>query len=326
MKPGRNIIILVFAIIVLLGLALVLSRRDNPNLVVSGILEADEARIGSRVGGRVALVHTKEGERVTVGQVLVELEPFTLADRLAEARANREQANVMLAKFTTGPRGEELDAARARLEQVKAEQQLAEQSFERQAKLITEKSTSRQLYDEAARSRQAAQARVRELDAEVRDLELGSRKEDIQKAQAEYEAASARVSAMEKELDELSIRAPISGVVSALQLVKGDLVAPTAPVLTIIDDSKFWVRCYVPENALWIRSGAKAMLRFDSLREQTYSGVIGFISPQAEFSPTNVQTFEERARQVFRLKVLVEGETGRLRPGMFADVDFGRKQ
>lgn len=325
MKPGRSIILIVGTIVTLLLLALVLSRLSSDRLIVSGILEADEARIGSRIGGRVSAIHVKEGERVTVGQVLVELEAFTLPDRLAEARANREQARVVLEKYNKGPRIEEIEAARARLEQASAERRLAEQSFKRQAKLLADKTTSQQLYEEALRSHQSSLARVKELEAEVRELEEGFRIEDVQKAKAEYEAAGARVDALEKENDELSIRAPINGVVSALQLVKGDLVAATQPVLTIIDDTKYWVRCYVPESGLWINSGKKVTIRFDPLPNESFVGTVGFISPQAEFSPTNVQTSEERAKQVFRLRVFLDGDTTRLRPGMHADLDFGKR-
>ncbi len=319
----NNVIIIATVLVCGLFGALFLSQLRQENLVVSGILEADEARIGSRLGGRVAAVHVKEGDRVVAGEVLVELEPFTLPARLEEARAVREQTKVNFEKFTRGPRTEELDVARARLEQARAEQRLAEQSLKRQGRLLVEKSTSQQLYDEALRTQEAALARVKELEAEVKELEVGFRREDIDKAEAEYNAANARVSALERELEELTIQAPISGVVSALQLVKGDLVAATAPVLTIIDDTQYWVRCYLPENALWVKSEQKVSIRFDPLPNESFTGTVGFISPRAEFSPTNVQTSEERAKQMFRVKVFVQGNTERLRPGMHADVDFG---
>lgn len=370
-QPKRQSVVVIILVAVLL-LFLVVSQIRSSSLIVSGIVEADEARVGSRVGGRVAKVLVEEGKRVQVGDVLLEIEPFDLlarksetqaqleaaqaeldllsagfrSEEIAAAKAKQEQARAVLDRLTKGPRTEELEAARARLEQARAELKLAEQNFVRQQSLLERKIVSRQVFDEAARSREATRGRVQEMEAKVRELEVGSRTEEIAEARSAYEAAEqdlllmtrgyrteeikkqealvaaakARFSAIEMQLEELIVRAPIAGIVNSLQLVAGDIVAPNAPLLTIIDISHFWLRAYLPESALNIQPGIKAEIEFDSIAGKTFQGAVSFISTQGEFTPSNAQTSEERSKQVFRIKVNIAGGVGELWPGMMANI------
>lgn len=372
MKQQKGQSVAVIILVAALLLFLVISQIHSSALMVSGIVEADEARVGSRVGGRVAKVLVEEGKRVQVGDVLLEIEPFDLlarknetqaqleaaqaeldllsagfrSEEIAAAKAKQEQARAVLDRLTKGPRTEELEAARARLEQAQAELKLAEQNFVRQQSLLERKIVSRQVFDETARSREAARGRVQEMEAKVRELEVGSRTEEIAEARSAYEAAEqdlllmtrgyrteeikkqealvaaakARFSAIEMQLSELVVRAPIAGVVNSLQLVSGDIVAPNAPLLTIIDISHFWLRAYLPESALNIQPGAKADIEFDSIPGKIFQGTVSFLSTQAEFTPSNVQTSDERSKQVFRIKVNITGGEGELWPGMMADI------
>ena len=108
-----------------------------------------------------------------------------------------------------------------------------------------------------------------------------------------------------------------------IDLQPGDLVAPNAPVLSLLDTGHLWVRAYVPENRLDIQVGQKVPITVDSFPGKTFSGHISFISRQAEFTPNNVQTPEERSKQVFRIKVEIDEGRDVLRPGMTADVVLG---
>ena len=100
----------------------------------------------------------------------------------------------------------------------------------------------------------------------------------------------------------------------------GDLVSPNAPVLSIMDTAELWVRAYVPENELGISIGQPVAVTVDSFPGEPFRGRIAFIARRAEFTPNNVQTPEERSKQVFRIKVTLEQGLDRLRPGMAADV------
>ena len=121
----------IIAAVVIVGLLtglLVWSQQRAGPLRVSGFIEADEIRVGSHVGGRMAKVPAEEGNAVAVGDVLVELEPYELRDRRAEAAATLAQRTAEHDKLVAGPRRQEIAAAEARLADANAEQKIAQQA------------------------------------------------------------------------------------------------------------------------------------------------------------------------------------------------------
>ncbi|UUO09279.1 HlyD family efflux transporter periplasmic adaptor subunit [Blastopirellula sp. J2-11] len=150
-------------------------------------------------------------------------------------------------------------------------------------------------------------------------MKSGFRTEDIAQAAAAVAAATANVAAIQQRIEELNIVAPNDAIVEALELEPGDLMAPNAPMLTLIDPNKLWVRAYVPENHLNIELGQKLPITVDSF-DGEFQGEITFIARNAEFTPNNVQTPEERSKQVFRIKVTLLDGRDKLRSGMAADV------
>ncbi len=354
-------------------LTLVFYSKFNPQPTrISGFIEADEIRLGSRVGGRVARVYIQEGQNVVADMSLVELEPFdllerekelqyTLAARAAElkrlktgfreedklqAKAKLDQLQARLDLLKAGPRSQEIEAARGRLEQAEAERMLADRTIQRLTKLLAENAVSRQEIDNAKESLDAALASVVVRQQELNLLEAGTRKEELQEAaarveearqawmlmqngyreeeieqaQAAYNAAQASVDALGQQRRELNITSPIDGIVEAFNLKPGDMVAPGAPVLSILDKSHLWVRAYIPQNQVSVQIGQMVRLTVDSHPEKSFSGTVSFVARQAEFMPSNVQTLEERSKQVYRIKVRVDDLEDLLRPGMTADV------
>ena len=120
----------------------------------------------------------------------------------------------------------------------------------------------------------------------------------------------------------MEIHAPAECVVEALQLEPGDLITANQPVIALLDNKQLWVRAYVPEAMLgWVRAGQELEIVVDSFPKRRFKGRVGFIARQGEFTPDNVQTPEERSKQVFRIKVdLEEGLDVLSGPGMAADV------
>lgn len=368
---AKRLIFLALAVGLLSALVFYSKWNPEPNRA-SGLIEADEIRLGSRVGGRVAKVHVEEGQTVDRGTVLVELEPFDLLERerelelslaaseaeysrvasgfrkeeKAQARAKLDQLQARLELLRAGPRKQEIEAARGRLVLSQAEQKRADQDYQRISKLVRANATSQQELDSARQAFDAASAGVqvrteelalleagtrkeelREAAARVEEahqawqlMESGYRKEDIAQAKASRDAAQAKLEAIRKQKEELSIKSPIDGSIEALNLQPGDMVAAGAPVLSMLDRNNLWVRAYVPQNLNGIQVGRSVRLTIDSYPDELIEGVITFIARQAEFTPSNVQTPEERAKQVFRIKVAIENKNDLLRPGMMADV------
>jgi len=367
----KRIVAFVGVACTLVGVLVWSQLRTGP-LKVSGFVEADETRVGSRVGGRVARVAVVEGQRVTKGDLLVELEPFDLLqhraeaaavlagrkaehqkltagfrqEEIAQAAARRDQLAANLDELKNGPRPQEIDAAQAELELAEAELELATEQFRRAETLFGRQAVSEDQFDEARTKLQVAQATVEVQREKLSLLEAGTRQEQIKRAEAQLreadenwqlttagfreeeiaaaraavDAAEAALAAIDEQIDELKVIAPIDGVVEAVDLEPGDLVAANAPVISLMDTSHLWVRAYVPENELDLTIDQELSISVDSYPGERFTGRISFIARQAEFTPGNVQTPEERSKQVFRIKVrLVEG-LDRLRPGMAADV------
>lgn len=374
----RTRAIVVVVAVVIMAVALVYSQRRKAPPQVSGFIEADEIRIGSRVGGRVARVAVEEGQRVKPGDVVLELEPFDLRERaseaeaelqakradlarleagfrseeIAQAKAKAEQAAARLLMLKNGPRPQEIAAAEARLKQAHAQLELAATTLDRVKKSFEASAASALEMDQAAEAQKTAAAAVtastadldllkagtraeeitqaeaatREADAAAKLAENGYRKEDIDAAKAAVAAAESALAALKQQIEELVVKAPVEGTVEAVELRKGDLVPANAPALSIMDTSHLWVRAYLPENHLDVAVGQKMQVRVDSFPGRTFAGHVSFVARQAEFTPNNVQTPEERSKQVFRVKVDLDEGLDVLRAGMAADVLLGQEK
>ena len=311
-------------LLALLGLlaALRWSQQRSEPFRVSGFLEADEIRVGSRVGGRVARMHVDEGSLVEAGAVLVELEPYDLLERRAELSARVHALEARLAELRAGPRKQEIEAARAQLAAAVAARSLAELDEARTRSLVEEAIQSRATLDRSQAVLGSTRANVRAAEEELGLLEEGTRQEELSKAEAELEAAQASMRALERSIDELVVRAPSAAVVEACELEPGDLVAPGAPVVVLRETSALRVRAYVPQDHLAFTVGAAAWVTVDAFPGRRFRAHVDFIAPRAEFTPNNVQTPEERSQVVVRVRVTLEEGQDLLRPGVSADVWF----
>lgn len=322
----KRTLVMMKRLLILAALAAVLvallwySGQTAESLVVSGFIEADAVRLGSRIGGRVQAVAAEEGDRVTPGQVLIELEPYDLRERRAEAAARLDELKARLLRLENGSRPQEIGAAAARLELAQAQADLAATTLTRVSRAFNASAATQDEMDRAREQTDAAGAQVRVREQELALLKEGTRAEELAEARAAVAAAEAALAAVDRRLEELTIEAPIDAVVEAVDLQPGDLVAPNAPVLSLVDDGHLWVRAYVPEDRLNLDVGRRVAVRVDSFPDRTFAGHVSFISREAEFTPGNVQTPEERAKQVFRIKVVLDEGLDVLRPGMAADV------
>lgn len=371
-------IILLIGLAVLLLTGLFLSQRKSSIIQISGIVEADEIRLGSRIGGRVKAVHVQEGMQVKAGELLVELEPFDLDARLAqaqavlagqksalaklesglrpeeisqaEARVNRLTAE--LDKLVAGPRHEEIETARAWVELAEAQRLRAKQSHDRATELYKRDpaNITREDLDAAIEGLRVAEStlmarkeqlqlltngtRIEDLNsanAQLAEAKLayqlatqGFREEEKEEARAQVQAAQASVATIQAQIAELKIIASVAGVVSALELQPGDIMPPNSPALTLLDENHLWLRSYIAEDLLSWKVGDSVEITVDSFPGKKFEGQISYISSQGEFTPRNVQTPEERAKQVYRIKVQLPNNSG-LRVGMGADVWLPRR-
>jgi HlyD family secretion protein len=275
---------------------------------VSSTIETDEVHVASRYGGRVVALHAQEGDLLQPGQLIAELDAN-------ELRARRALAVAQLDELEHGPRPAEIAAGKAEWEALAAELDFAQSEKRRVKELYEQKVSSSQELDSAtSRARQLAEAAAA---AKQRyDLLVeGTRPERIAQARAQ-------LAEIDAQLGEMQIVAPSNCVLEVLSVKIGDVLPANRDVATLLLPQHLWVRVYVPE--LWlgrIQLGQQLQVRTDSSREE-FTGTIEQINRQAEFTPRNVQTVEDRIRQVFGVKVRLPSDTGQLRAGMSVDVAF----
>lgn len=300
----------------------------------TGYVEATDVRVSSRVPGRIAEVHIAEGQAVTQGAVVATISTAELDLALDRTKADRAQADAQLRLLRAGSRAEDLDQARAQVAAAEAEVRAAETERNAAAadearfeQLLQKRAGSEKQRDDARSRREVAEARVRAATdrlaasrAVMAKLGAGARVEEIDAARARVAAADAAIASFEHDRRETTITAPLSGVVTSRLVEPGELVAAGAPVAVLVDLNNAWVNAYFEETLVpSLRIGQAAAVVTDA--GDRLPGTIATIAPRAEFTPRNVQTSEERARLVYRVKVTVDNAKGILKPGMPVEVE-----
>jgi multidrug resistance efflux pump len=152
----------------------------------------------------------------------------------------------------------------------------------------------------------------------LKELEKGTRAEDIAGARAELRRQEERLQYLQHQLNETQILAPADGVIQSIDLRPGDLVEAGRPIAKLLEPSEIWVRVYVPEPKLGaVRQGETVWVTVDTWPDRKFSGKVVEISDRAEYTPRNVQTMEQRSDQVFGVKIAID-PTPDLKPGMAA--------
>ncbi|HEY3203567.1 MAG TPA: HlyD family efflux transporter periplasmic adaptor subunit [Thermoanaerobaculia bacterium] len=288
------------------GAVWVSKRGSEKPLLLSGSIEARDVEVGSLLGGRVSKVLVEEGSQVAADQPVVEFETDLIDLQIAQQESRIAQSRANLTKALRGPRAEEIARARAAAEN-------AERERLRQKSLLENGIVGEQPYDSAATQAKTAAETLREL-------ERGSRPEDIAAARAALEADERQLGYLRRQRQEAIVRAPAAGVIESMDLRPGDLVGPNQPVAKMLEPSQLWVRVFVPEPQLGrVRLGQKAALKVDTFPKREFLGHVVEIRTQSEYTPRNVQTLDQRMDQVFGVKVAID-RGPELRPGMAATV------
>lgn len=302
----------------------------------NGYVEATDVRVSSKVAGRVAEVRVVEGARVRQGDTLVTLSTTETDLAMRRAQAERAQAAAQLRLLRAGARPEDIQQAEAQVAAATSDSTAAEAELTaargdeaRFTQLLQNRAGSQKQHDDAVARRRAAEARfkaasdhARAAQATLDRLKAGARPEEIDAAEAHVAAVDAQIATLEHDRNEATIVAPSAGVVSSRLVEPGELVAPGVPLLVLIDLDHAWASAYVEEPLVpSLKIDEAAVVITDA--GDRLSGRVSFISPQAEFTPRNVQTPDERAKLVYRVKVAVDNSRGVLKPGMPVEVEFG---
>jgi len=300
-------------------------NTDDETLEASGTVEATEAQLGFQSPGRVASIRVREGDRVQPGDTLALLERDELLARREQAEAQLAAASALLSELRTGSRGEERVQAREGLEALDARVADAERELSRTRRLHEAGAVSREQLDRATTALDVLRSQREQAQQNVSLVEAGPRPERVAAQQAQVAQAEAAVRQAEAALRHAVITAPFAGVLTVRHREPGEAVSAGLPVLTLMNLEDRWVRIYIPEHQVGaVHIGTSASIASDTYEDRRYGGAVAFIASQAEFTPRNVQTREERVKLVYAVKVRITADsTYDLKPGLPADVRLG---
>jgi len=322
-RPGRRVLLVALVLIVLLaGFGSYLWRQRGANdpsaaFSLSGNVDVHQVELAFRVSGRISAVKVQEGDKVSAGQVLALLDPVPFQTDVNSARADLAQAQAQLDKTRRGFRIEEVEQARANVAQRAADLENAQVTLRRQQQLVASGLVTHQQIDDA-------QARVHMSEAALAasrgqlTLELhGSRIEDIEAQEATVASAQARLEKAQTALADATLLAPSNGIISVRAREPGAIVQAGQTVYALTLNDPVWIRAYVSQPRLGrIKPGMVVKLTIDSMPGKHYDGTVGFISPEAEFTPKTVQTEQVRDDLVYRIRVIASDPDNVFRQGM----------
>ena len=294
------------------------SFRDPPP-DGSGSIECTQVDLAPQVSGRLIAGPPEEGERVAAGAVIARLDTSDHELKLGEAEAALAVAEAQLELVLAGAREEDIQRAREQLRETEAMARAAEADLRRILAVFNSGSATQKQKDDAQAQADRTAAAAAAAEQNLARLAKGSRREEILLARAQVDQALARSAIARKALADCVVTSAVPGVITTRVRETGEFVPAGAPVATLSMLDEVWLSVYVPEPALaGVKLGQRARVKVDG-RNGLFEGRVSFISPVAEFTPRNVQTPDERAKLVYRVKIALSNTNGIFKIGMPAD-------
>lgn len=275
------------------------SRGASPDAY--GNMEATDVVVGAQTGGLLLRFDPAEGNRLAAGAVVALVDTTQLALQLDQAASQRGAAAANESQ------------ARRQIDVLLVQQRIARRGYERTQRLYAKQASTAQQLDQAEREYAVLGEQIRAAQA--------------QRAAALQNAASsdARVAQLRDLIRRSHVTNPIGGTVLTTYVKAGEVVQTGQPLYEIADLDTLDLRAWVTEPQLArVRLGGPALVSIDTGggRRRTLPGRVSWISSQAEFTPTPIQTRDERANLVYAVKIRVPNADGLLKIGMPADVRF----
>ena len=294
---------------------------NNKNSIeASGIIEATNVTVSSKVTGQILKLNFEEGDPVKSGDTLIDIDHANLNIQLRQAEAAEMQADAQLQLMKQGARSEDIKQAEDAVKQAKANYDLASRDKDRNEKLYQSRSITQQQFDNVLSKFEITSAQYNSAIENLKKIRNLYRPDDIKQAQANLDRQKAAVDLLKKNISDSYVIAPINGFVTKKFVEAGESVSPMSSLFMLSDLSYVDLVIYIPETELGkIQLGQDADVTVDTYNNKVFKGKIIYISPQAEFTPKNIQTKDERVKLVYAVKIHIANPGFELKDGMPAD-------
>ena len=289
----------VLALAVLLGTVTACRDKNQPDAY--GNFETTEVVVSAETSGQLLWFKADEGQPLAHGQLVGVIDTTQLALQQRQLAAQRGAGTSHVAEV-----GQQLDALRVQHE-------IAGRNYDRVKRLFAEQAATAQQLDQAERDYKVLGEQIQGAEAQQRSVG-----EDVK-------STDARLAQISQQLAKSRITSPVAGTVLARYTDRGEFVQPGQPLYKIANLDSMILRAYVTETQLArVKLGAPANVSIDTgdKTRRTIAGTVSWVSPEAEFTPTPIQTRDERKDLVYAVKVRVPNPGGMVKIGMPADVRF----
>ncbi len=296
------------------------NKNGNEKIEASGTIEATNITVSSKIAGEIKSILFDEGSKVLAGDTIIILdnEIYLLQLKQAEALSLISEAQFQLSK--KGARNEDIAQAEALLNQSEINYLQAKKDKERFETLYATNSVTNKQYEDVLLKFKIASEQYYAAKENLNKVKNFTRPEELKQAEGKFIQAKANEELIRKYIRDSYVTAPSNGIIAKKFVEKGETVTQMSSLFKISDLSNVELIIYVSEEELGkVKLGQKAEIFVDAYKEKSFSGEIIYISPEAEFTPKNIQTKDERTKLVFAVKIKIKNPDYELKPGMPAD-------
>ncbi|WP_043869734.1 HlyD family secretion protein [Celeribacter indicus] len=316
-KPKTKYILLGGLVLVVAIAATVAWDRMNASTLPEGIaaangrIEATEIDISALTGGRIAEISAAEGDFVTAGDTLVQMDIVQLnaQKREAEAQLRRAEIGVKTAEALVTQAEAQERAAAAAVDQAEAAADAAAQKLARSERLVTSNTVSQQvLDDDRARDRQMkAGLASAEASRAAAVAGVSSAQAQVVDAEAAVDAARAAIDSITASINDATLIAPRDGRIQYRVAQEGEIVASGGRILSLVDLGDVYMTVFLPTSqAGRVQLGSEVRLLMDAVPQYAIPATVSYVADVAQFTPKTVETADEREKLMFRVRARID--------------------
>jgi HlyD family secretion protein len=294
---------------------------DNKNSIeATGTIETVNVELSSKTSGEIKVFRVREGDKVNQGDTIMVIDTEALRLQLCQQEAGAEMSRAQLDLLRNGARKEDISLVESSLNQAQVNYDQSKTDLDRLQKLFLSHTITKKQYDDAVAHNNIMKDQLSSAKENYSKIKNYARPEEIKQAEAKLNQSIATADLIRKNINDSYIISPLNGIVVKKYFEAGETVAPMSGLVKISDLSNVELYIYVTEIELGkIKLGQKAEVSVDAFKNKKFEGKVTYISPEAEFTPKNIQTKDERTKLVFAVKIELPNPGFELKSGMPAD-------
>lgn len=298
----------------------------NTQEAFPGYVEGEYAALAPTATARIKDVRVRRGDVIVPGTIVATLENEDTELGIVEAEAAAAEAAAQLENLRKGRRTVEIEAIEATLAAAEAQARAAQTTLNHQQTLIRRGVASRASADEAQAAVDAAESKVREIEANLAAAQMPAREDEIRAAEQRYERAKSALAQARWKHEERYLVAEVRGQVFDIIRRPGEIASPSQPVISVLPTGATLVRFYAPEPVLsQMPVGAKVAVACDGCPPDLQA-TISYRASEPEFTPPVIYSVERRQKLVFLIEARPVNGNTYLQPGQIVTVTLPKAQ